>query len=82
VRSIAEPEPAAPGNWNTTLTAEYLKPLLSSPRAGFWHFEQVHKTVVERGYECTRCHSPQLPFAPLSTRQQRVAQIELCVNCH
>src|SRR5687767_10702399 len=81
-RAVAEPESAAQGNWNTTLTAEYLKPLLSSPRAGFWHFEQVHKTVVERGYECARCHSPQLPFAPVVTRQQRAAQTELCVNCH
>ena len=29
-----------------------------------------------------RCHSPELPFAPLVTRQQRAAQTELCVNCH
>jgi predicted oxidoreductase len=76
-------EPAAPaGNWNPTLTAESLTPMLSTSRDGYWHFEMVHKTVVERRYECARCHSPELPFAPVATRQQRAAQTELCVNCH
>jgi predicted oxidoreductase len=74
--------PTAPGSWTPTLTAEFLKPLLATPRNGYWHFEMVHKTVVERRYECTRCHSPELPFAPVVTRQQRAAQTELCVNCH
>ena len=81
-RTAGVSEPAAPGAWNPGLTAESLKPMLSSPRDGYWHFEKVHATVVERAYECTRCHSPQLPFAPVVTRQQRTAQIELCVNCH
>ena len=81
-RGPAEPEAAPQPAWNPSLNAEFLKPMLSSPREGYWHFEQVHTTVVERGYECTRCHSPQLPFAPVITRQQRAAQVELCVNCH
>jgi hypothetical protein len=70
------------GNWNPTLTAEFLKPLLARPRDGYWHFEMVHKTVVERRYECGRCHSAQLPFASVVTRQQRAAQTDVCVNCH
>jgi succinate dehydrogenase/fumarate reductase flavoprotein subunit len=74
--------PAATGTWNPTLTAESLKPMLSSSRDGYWHFEMVHRTVVERRYECARCHSPELPFAPVVTRQQRAAQTEVCVNCH
>ena len=81
-RRLTEPEAAPPPAWNPSLNTEFLKPMLSSPRDGYWHFEQVHKTVVERGYECARCHSPQLPFAPVVTRQQRAAQTELCVNCH
>ena len=70
------------GTFSPALTAEFLKPLLSSSRDGYWHFEMVHRTVVERRYECSRCHSPELPFAPVVTRQQRAAQTELCVNCH
>jgi predicted oxidoreductase len=64
------------------LSAETLKPLLSSSRNGYWHFEMVHKTVVEREYACTRCHSAVVPPAPLVTRAQRAAQTEICINCH
>ena len=64
------------------LTAADLKPMLSSSRDGYWHFEKVHGIVVDRGYACTRCHSSNLPFAPVVTREQRASQTELCVNCH
>ena len=74
--------PAPTGNWNPALTAEFLKPMLSSSRDGYWHFEMVHRTVVERRYACARCHSPELPFAPVVTPQQRAAQTDVCVNCH
>jgi succinate dehydrogenase/fumarate reductase flavoprotein subunit len=76
-------ETSAPtGTFSPTLTAEFLKPMLSSSRDGYWHFEMVHRTVVERRYECARCHSPELPFAPVVTHQQRAVQTEVCVNCH
>jgi hypothetical protein len=70
------------GTWNPALTADFLKPLLATSRDGYWHFEMVHRTVVERRYECARCHSPELPFAPVVTRPQRAAQTDVCVNCH
>jgi predicted CXXCH cytochrome family protein len=81
------PEPAAPAPGTASagiaaLSAADLEPLLSTPRNGYWHFERVHKTVVEREYACTRCHSAALPPAPLVTREQRSAQTEICVNCH
>ncbi len=63
-------------------TAADLQPLLAKPRDGFWHFEVSHKTVVERKYECTLCHTAQLPFAPITTTTQRDAQTQVCVNCH
>ena len=63
-------------------TAADLQPLLAKPRDGFWHFEVSHKTVVERKYECTLCHTAQLPFAPVTTTTQRDAQTQVCVNCH
>jgi predicted oxidoreductase len=81
--AVRRNEPPAPtGHWDPTLTAEFLKPMLSSSRDGYWHFEMVHRTVVERRYECARCHSPELPFAPVVTHQQRAVQTEVCVNCH
>ena len=78
----AAPEPAARGTFNAAATAEMLKPLLAKSRDGYWHFEKVHQTVVERRYECTMCHSETLPFAPVATRQQRAAQTQVCTNCH
>jgi hypothetical protein len=63
-------------------TAADLQPLLAKSRDGYWHFEVSHKTVVERKYACTLCHSAQLPFAPITTRAQREAQIDVCINCH
>src|SRR5688572_28454327 len=57
-----EPEAVAGAGFSRLITAEFLKPMLSSRRDGYWHFEQVHATVVERKYDCSRCHSPELPF--------------------
>jgi len=78
------PEPPAPqvAPVARALTADLLKPLLARSRDGYWHFEMVHKTVVERRYECTLCHSAELPPAPLTTRRQRDAQTQVCTNCH
>jgi succinate dehydrogenase/fumarate reductase flavoprotein subunit len=73
---------APAGAFNPAMTAEALTPLLARARDGYWHFEKVHTTVVERRYACTMCHTAQLPFAPVVTRQQRDAQTQLCTNCH
>ena len=50
------------------MTAETLRPMLSRPRDGYWHFEKVHGIVLEREYTCTRCH-----VQPL---------LDVCTNCH
>ena len=75
------PAPAAPGPPLAT-TAEQLRPLLATPRDGYWHFEMAHAIVLEREYACTRCHSPERPFNLPATRQERLAQTETCTNCH
>jgi predicted oxidoreductase len=75
----AQPHDAA---FNPNATAADLQPLLASPRQGYWHFEVSHKTVAERKYACTLCHTRELPFAPVTTRMQRNAQTQVCINCH
>lgn len=79
-----EPSLPAPdaGNRQVALTAEDLESLLADSREGYWHFQVSHHLVLERGYACTRCHSAQLPFAPLYDRQSLLAQTEVCTNCH
>lgn len=78
-------EPTLPpdsGNWQAALTAGDLRSLLAESRDGYWHFQVSHHLVLERGYECARCHSAQLPFSPPNDRKSMLAQTETCTNCH
>lgn len=34
-----------------------LKRLVDKPREGYWHFERVHRKVLEQKYECVQCHA-------------------------
>lgn len=56
--------------------------LLATPRAGFWHFERVHRRVAETKLECLTCHAEMTPFRPEQHRIDRVAQIDSCRHCH
>lgn len=83
-RIVVEPSSLPPdaGDWRPALTAGHLESLLAKPREGYWHFEQSHQLVLERGYACTDCHSALLPFAPPNDRQSLLAQTQVCTNCH
>jgi predicted oxidoreductase len=70
------------GEWQATLTSDGLEALLSIQRDGYWHFQVSHQLALERNYECTSCHSAQLPFAPVSDRASRLLQTEVCTTCH
>jgi succinate dehydrogenase/fumarate reductase flavoprotein subunit len=83
VPAAAAPGPhTEAGQWQANLTARNLEAMLAHSRDGYWHFEMSHKLVLERGYECKRCHSAQLPFAPVNDRLGKLAQTEVCTNCH
>jgi predicted oxidoreductase len=71
-----------PQSWEASLTADTLRALLAEHRDGYWHFEMSHNMVLEREYECARCHSAQVPFMALSNRESRLAQTQVCTNCH
>jgi flavocytochrome c len=77
----AEHMPEA-GEWQATLTSKGLEALLAIQRDGYWHFQVSHQLVVERNYDCTSCHSAQLPFAPVIDRESRRLQTEVCTTCH
>jgi succinate dehydrogenase/fumarate reductase flavoprotein subunit len=59
-----------------------LDALLATPRAGFWHFERVHRRVAESKLECVACHAEMTPFRPERHRIDPVAQIDSCRHCH
>jgi flavocytochrome c len=52
-------------------------------RPGYWHFEKVHKVVLERKYDCMQCHSELWPGNVAETHHiDRVAQAKVCTYCH
>lgn len=70
------------GLWEASLTADDLMLLLAEPRDGYWHFQVAHELVLERGTGCASCHSAQVPFSPLESRQSLLAQTGVCTRCH
>ncbi len=85
-RATVAPPPEDPlpdaATWQASLTATELQSLLALRRDGYWHFEMSHNLVLEREYACTLCHSAQVPFFPLHNRESKLAQTQVCTNCH
>lgn len=69
-------------SWGASLTAEDLQGLLATEREGYWHFQVSHSLVREWEYECTLCHSAQMPFYPVNNTQSKLSQSQVCANCH
>lgn len=65
------------------LTCHDLPRLVQPERAGYWHFEGVHRAVLARGLSCADCHGdipvvyhPQMHATKLSSLSQA------CIKCH
>ena len=71
-----------PATWGAPLTADNLKALLKTERDGYWHFQISHQLALEWEYECTICHSAQVPFYPVNNTESKLAQSQVCENCH
>jgi uncharacterized protein len=95
--SIGKPgaqAPEAPGPAKATLGSDAgrtplclschnLPELVTQRRTGYWHFENVHKVVLARGFECAKCHAELSPvYMPDIHRIDRLAQIQTCRYCH
>jgi succinate dehydrogenase/fumarate reductase flavoprotein subunit len=77
-----EKSAAATAPWSPTMDAAQLAELLRTPRDGYWHFEQVHRSVLQRQYACTQCHSALVPQSAIQEREGWRALAETCDNCH
>ena len=53
-----------------------------SSRKGYWHFERVHRIVLDRGWQCDSCHAELTPFDASRHKIDRLAQIAACARCH
>jgi uncharacterized protein len=79
----ADATPNAEGaSWSPSMDATILTELVRTPRDGYWHFEQVHKSVLRRQYACTQCHSALVPQQTLHERSSWRAQTGTCDHCH
>src|SRR5262249_43128443 len=55
---------------------------LAVPRPGYWHLENVHRIVLERGTDCRHCHAELSPYRADKHEINRQALTASCVNCH
>ena len=56
--------------------------LVTTARKGYWHFERVHKVVLENSWACERCHAELSPFAAKQHQTNALTQIDACSRCH
>jgi predicted oxidoreductase len=64
------------------MAAESMRSLIRSKRAGYWHWDRSHETVLERALDCTDCHSNSWPTMPAVTTNQQLLKLETCAHCH
>lgn len=55
---------------------------IADPRPGYWHFESVHKVVLERGTDCRQCHSELTPYRADQHRIRPQSLTASCFQCH
>jgi flavocytochrome c len=63
-------------------TCHNIPELLAEARAGFWHFDKVHRTTEERGIDCRHCHSELTPYRADEHHINRQSLTASCVLCH
>jgi len=56
--------------------------LFSRIRQGYWHFEQVHKLIIERDTPCAACHTETFSMTEAIATEKRLAQLSTCQQCH
>jgi uncharacterized protein len=84
-RKSAQPAAITPpreGGWIPTMNAEELKARLNASLPGYWHFEQVHRSVLKRETTCNECHSALVPQAPATNAATLRALSDTCDACH
>ncbi len=70
-------EPDKLRNWQAALRQRTAR-----SRPGYLHFEKSHQVVIERNYDCVRCHREASPLALTEERLDHRALIPSCALCH
>lgn len=83
--SRSEPNRSLPGSDSDNkacMSCHNLTSLIATSRSAYWHFEQVHRLVLDRSLSCAVCHGELAPFRKRDHKINPVAQISNCVLCH
>lgn len=76
------PSTPLPDSDNRCVDCHDVEQLLAQPRPGFWHFEQSHSIVLERGTGCLQCHGELAPYREGQHHIDPAALTATCVRCH
>lgn len=59
-----------------------IQTLVTTPRPGYWHFEQSHQVVLDRKLNCLLCHSELAPYDAARHKMSPKRLTHSCVGCH
>jgi flavocytochrome c len=85
---LARPLPApvtsaVEGTAPTCMNCHDLPTQIHAARPGYWHFEKVHGVVLERQYDCMKCHAELGPsHVPETHHIDRISLVHACTTCH
>jgi len=85
-RSILEelkrPQPKEPSKSSRCTSCHDIPAEIAQPQPGFWHFEQVHRVVLNRATDCRTCHAELTPYRADNHRINPQSMTATCVHCH
>lgn len=55
---------------------------IDDTRPGYWHYEQSHQIVLERGTDCRQCHAELSPYREETHQINRQVLATSCAACH
>ncbi|MSR60613.1 MAG: FAD-dependent oxidoreductase [Planctomycetaceae bacterium] len=76
-----EPPPGA-SETNRCASCHDVAADLANPRPGYWHFENVHRVVLERGTDCRQCHAELAVYRAANHRINPQSLTAACFQCH
>ncbi|HTI49935.1 MAG TPA: hypothetical protein VL475_03250, partial [Planctomycetaceae bacterium] len=68
--------------FNRCIDCHELSEQLARSRPAFWHFENVHRVVLDRGTDCRNCHAELAPYREDNHRISPQVLTASCVHCH
>ncbi|HLJ10702.1 MAG TPA: FAD-binding protein, partial [Planctomycetaceae bacterium] len=76
------PRPSESAESNRCTSCHDIRAQIAESQPEFWHFDQVHLRVLDRGNDCRMCHAELSPYRAKNHRINFQALTASCVQCH